>query len=114
MQKIAESKPSKHTTNALKQLETLGLDTAMLGSKGYIERKLMQVGAEPIKDIFIELSRHEGNIRRRIANISNPYPRHEEFTQKLAEFNAEQLVLALARFGFCVQSKAYLFWDSSK
>ncbi|MCL5877393.1 MAG: ATP-binding cassette domain-containing protein [Candidatus Bathyarchaeota archaeon] len=114
MQKIAESKPSKYTINALKQLEALGLDTAMLGSKGYIERKLLQVGAEPIKDILIELSHHEGNVRRRIANTSNPYPRHEEFAQKIAQFNVEELVLALARFGFCVQSKAYLFWDSSK
>jgi ABC-type ATPase with predicted acetyltransferase domain len=114
MQKIAESKPNRHTANALKQLEALGFDSALLSSTEYVQQKLTQTGTQPIIEILTELSKHEGILRRRLANLKKVYPQHEEFTQKIAGFGVEELALALKRMSFCVQSKVYLFWRTKQ
>jgi ABC-type transport system involved in cytochrome c biogenesis ATPase subunit/GNAT superfamily N-acetyltransferase len=110
MQKIAESKPSKSVANALQELEDLGFDGALMGSTGYNQQKLEQTGTQPIKDILTELSRHDSGIRRRIANTVTPYPKHNEFTQKIANYTTEELAEALKRLSFANQTKTYLFF----
>jgi ABC-type lipoprotein export system ATPase subunit/GNAT superfamily N-acetyltransferase len=112
MQKIAESKPSKHVTEALAQLEGLGIDVSLLTCNSYLEQKLIETDVEPVKNILTKLSVHDGSIRRRLCCSENPYPRHEEFLQKIAGWAAGDLALALKRLSFCAQSKVYLFWDS--
>lgn len=110
MQKVAESKPGKHVLNALSELERLGFDAALLAGTSYTEQKIQTIGTKPIQTILEELSMHDGSIRRRLTNLKNIYPKHEEFTAKIAEFNASELALALKRVSFCAQGKVYLFW----
>ena len=110
MQRIAESKPSIHMALALWQLEVLGFDLALMAGTSYNEQKIKDVGITPIVDVLVELSQHDGSIRRRLSNLKNIYPKHEEFTAKIVEFNASELALALKRLSFCAQSKVYLFW----
>ena len=114
MKKIAESKPNKYTTNALKQLEDLGFDVAMFSSKVYIEQKLMQTGTQPIINILTEISKHDHTVSRRIAKIKNVYPTQEEFVQKIAHAPPQEIAETLSRLGFCTQSKVYLFWDANE
>ena len=110
MQRVIESKPSAHVQNALSQLEALGFDTALMASQSYNQQKLSQTGTKPIINILTELSQHDGSIRRRLVNLKNIYPHHEEFTSKIAEFNPAELALTLKRLSFCAQTKMYLFW----
>ncbi len=112
MQRIAESKPSTHMLNALNELETLGFDTALLAATTITEQKLQTTGTQPIIRILTELSKHDGSIRRRLANIKNVYPRHEEFVGKISQLNAAELAQALKKLSFCAQSKVYLFWNN--
>ena len=110
MQKVAESKPSTHVLHALSQLEQLGFDTALMATTSCNQQIIENVGAKPITTILTELSKHDGSVRRRLINIKNIYPKHEEFTAKIAEFNPAELAVTLKRLSFSAQSKVYLFW----
>ena len=110
MQRVAESKPSNYISHALQQLEQLGFDTALLAGTTITQQKLQQTGTKPIITILTELSKHDGIIRRRLANLKNIYPRHEEFTEKISQLNSAGLAETLKRLSFCAQSKIYLFW----
>jgi GNAT superfamily N-acetyltransferase len=114
MMRIAESKTSIHLTNALSQLETLGFDTALLAATTITEQKIHATGTKPIVHILTELSKHDGSIRRRLANLKNVYPKHEEFTEKISQLNATELAKVLKKLSFCAQSKVYLFWNGNK
>ncbi len=113
MQKLAESQPSKHVKTALKQLEELGFDSALMASTSYNEQKIAKIGTQPIFSILTELSRHDASIRRKLACTKNIYPKHEEFTQKIANYTTTQLAEALKRFSFANQTKTYLFWNTT-
>jgi ABC-type lipoprotein export system ATPase subunit len=110
MQKIAQSKPSKAVTDALAKLETLGFDNALLGSPAYNQQQLAQTGTQPIIDLLTELSQRDGGIRRRLANTKTPYPSHQEFKEKIANYTDTDLAEALKRLSFACQTKTYLFW----
>jgi GNAT superfamily N-acetyltransferase len=110
MQPIAESKPTAHLSHALQELDHLGFDTALMASTDYNKQKLEQTSTKPIIDVLIELSLHDGSVRRRLCNLKNVYPHHEEFAEKIAEFDIAELAVALKRLSFCAQSKVYLFW----
>ena len=85
MQKIAESKPNKtRHRNTRKTRRSLALTTMLLGSTSLQPQNNQQTGTQAIITILTELSEHDGGIRRRLANTTNPYPKHEEFTQKIA------------------------------
>jgi ABC-type transport system involved in cytochrome c biogenesis ATPase subunit/GNAT superfamily N-acetyltransferase len=113
MQRVAESKPSKHVLAALKELEDLGLDTALMGSTDYNEQKLQHTGTQPIIKILTDLSQHDGSIRRRLASLKDVYPKHEEFTQKINTYNTQELAAALKKLSFSAQTKTYLFWQKA-
>ena len=110
MQWVAESKPSMYVSHALEELEKLGLDTSLMASTCYNEQKLRQSAVRPIVEILTELSQHDGSVRRRVACTKNIYPKHEEFTAKIAQLGTSELSVALKRLSFCAQSKVYLFW----
>ena len=74
MQRIAESKPSIHMALALRQLEVLGFDLALMAGTSYNEQKLKEIGIAPIVEVLVELSRHDESIRRRLSNLKNIYP----------------------------------------
>jgi ABC-type transport system involved in cytochrome c biogenesis ATPase subunit/GNAT superfamily N-acetyltransferase len=111
MQKVAESKPSNAVAKALETLERLGFDVALMGSASYNQQKLEQTGTQPVIEILIELSQHDGGIRRRLTNTTNPYPKHQEFTQKIANYSNTELAESLKRLSFANQTKTYLFWQ---
>jgi ABC-type transport system involved in cytochrome c biogenesis ATPase subunit/predicted N-acetyltransferase YhbS len=114
MQKVAESKPSQPIMDALEKLEALGFDCMLMGSTAYNQQKTAQTGTKPIIDVLTELSKRDGGIRRRIAGTTNPYPHHQEFAEKVADYDAADLAEALKRLSFCTQSKVYLFWTNNK
>jgi hypothetical protein len=92
----------------------LGFDTALLAATTLTEQKINKTGTQPIINILTELSRRDGSIRRRLANIKNVYPRHEEFAQKISQYNPAELAQALKKLSFCAQTKVYLFWNGNK
>lgn len=110
MTRITESKPNRHVDQALKQLETYGFDAALLSATGLSEQKIQKIGTEKIAAVLVELSKHDAIIRRRLVNLKNVYPKHEEFAQKISQLNAGELAGALKKLSFCAQSKVYLFW----
>jgi hypothetical protein len=112
MRKIAESKPSKAVAEALRKLETLGFDSALLGSSTYNQQKLQQTDTQTVTAILTELSEHDGGIRRRLVNTKNPYPRHQEFIEKIANYTEAELAEALKRLSFANQTKTYVFYKS--
>ena len=110
MQRIAESKLNPHVTAALKQLEALGFDTALLAGTQYAEHMVSEVGREAVFAVLEELSKRNGGVRRRLAGLRNVYPKHDEFMSKIRELDAAGLAKALKRLSFMAQSKVYLFW----
>jgi len=113
MQKITQSTPSKHTTNALQELEKLGFDTALMASANYNQQKIAQTGTQPIINILTNLSKHDATIRRKLAPTKNIYPKHQEFTQKIQTQTPTQLAETLKKLSFTNQTKTYLHWQSS-
>ncbi len=112
MTRIAESKQNPHLTSALAELEAYGFETALLTATGLTEQKISTVGAEKVRNVLVELSKRDATIRRRLGNLKNVYPRHEEFTQKVNQSGTVELAGMLKKLSFCAQSKIYLFWKN--
>ncbi len=110
MQRIAESTPSPHVTNALKQLGSLGFDVALLAGTQYCEQKISAVGRRTVSTVLETLSKRDASVRRRLAGLRNVYPKHEEFLAKICKLDSAALALALKRLSFIAQTKVYLFW----
>ena len=111
MQKIAQSTPSKYIIQTLEALEHLGFETALLPNTTQTENQISQTGTQKIITLLTELSQHDASVRKRLATLRIIYPKHEEFTQKIATYNTAELALALKRLSFIAQSKIYLFWN---
>jgi metal-dependent hydrolase (beta-lactamase superfamily II) len=95
---------------ALKRLETLGIDTALLAGTQYAKHAITKIGHTAILNIFEELSKHNGAVRRRLAGLHSVYPKHQEFMTKAATLDVQGLAKALKQLSFLSQSKVYLFW----
>jgi ABC-type transport system involved in cytochrome c biogenesis ATPase subunit len=112
MTRVAESKLNPYVNRALEQLETLGFETALLSATDLTQQKIQTVSKEKIVKVLVELSKNDAIIRRRLANLKNVYPKHEEFTQKISRLDTLELSEVLKKLGFASQSKVYLFWTS--
>lgn len=112
MQKIAESKPNPHLLETIEKLNALGFNPALLGSISYTMQKLKEIGKAKVKELLKELSKKDGISRKRLACLSQPYPKHEDFIKKLENINAKGLAKMLKRLGFLAQTKIYLFWKT--
>jgi uncharacterized membrane-anchored protein len=110
MQKISESKPNTHLTQAQQQLETLGFDPALLASATHCKEKLQNIPKEAITEILRQLSQKGGISRRSLISLPTAFPSHKEFIAKLATLDADDLAEVLKRLSFLIQSKVYLFW----
>jgi len=110
MHKIATSKPNPHLAQALSWLENLGFDQALMANLDYCRQIIQHAGEENIKNILTELSRKNAIPRKNLIPLQGAFPRHNEFQQKLANLNADQLALLLKRLSFLAQTKTYLFW----
>jgi ABC-type ATPase with predicted acetyltransferase domain len=110
MQRIAESTPNPHVTTALQHLNNLGFDCTMLTDVQYNKRVVSEVGCKKVSAVLEDLSKRHASVRRRLAVLSNVYPKHEEFTTKIRQFTAADLASALKRLSFMTQTKVYLFW----
>ena len=110
MQRIAQSKPSQPVQETLTELEKLGFDTNLLSGVAYDEYLVKKVGCQTIQKLLTQLSKHDGNIRKRLASLQTVYPKHDEFTKKIQESDAAGLALMLKRLSFAAQAKVYLFW----
>jgi ABC-type lipoprotein export system ATPase subunit/GNAT superfamily N-acetyltransferase len=114
MNRITESKPSTAVIEALEQLNKLGFDSALLADTNYSEHIINKVGCEAVTTVLSELSTHDAAVRRRLAGLRNIYPKHEEFTAKIATLNACELAKVLKRLSFLAQVKVYLFWSKEQ
>ncbi|MEM4704877.1 MAG: GNAT family N-acetyltransferase, partial [Candidatus Bathyarchaeia archaeon] len=112
MKKIAESKPSKHTLQALEQLKKLGFDTLTLNSPRCCGRTIKKVGKKAVTKVLIELAENEGSVRRVLLGNSKAYPNLAQFAEKLESLDESRLAAVLKRLSFLAQSKAYLFWQN--
>jgi hypothetical protein len=75
------------------------------------ERVVSEVGCTAVSAVLEELSKRHASVRRRLAGLSTTvYPRHEEFTVKICEFDAAGLASVLKQLSFMTQTKVYLFW----
>ncbi len=113
MTQVAESKQNPHVVQAFRQLEKLGFDTTLLSAAGLTEQKIQVVGQENVKNVLVELSKHDAIIRRRLANLKNVYPKHEEFVDKISQLDETMLAEVLKKLSFCAQTKVYLFWKNN-
>jgi len=113
MQHITETKPNPAITEALQQLAQLGFNTTLLTSLSHNESIIIKTGHQPVTTILTKLSKHDPTTRRRLASLSNVYPKHEEFTTKITTLNTHELAKTLKRLSFIAQPKAYLFWSNN-
>jgi ABC-type transport system involved in cytochrome c biogenesis ATPase subunit len=109
MQKIAESQPSKHVTEALGKLEKLGFDPALLSATSVSERQIQQLGMKATRQVLLELSEKDASVRRRLTTTKNVYPKHVEVAEKIGQLAPQELAVALKKVGFIAQTKVYLF-----
>lgn len=112
MTRVTESKPDPHVSEALEQLEKLGFEKDLLSATDLTAKRIRTVGTEQVVAILVELSKHNAIVRRRLGNLKNIYPKHEEFLQKICQLDASELAEALKKLSFCAQSKVYLFWKN--
>ncbi|MCW4046119.1 MAG: GNAT family N-acetyltransferase [Candidatus Bathyarchaeota archaeon] len=112
MQRIAESTPNPHITEALRQLTALGFEPALIANTSYNERKIAEIGTEKIRNILITLSARNPAIRRRLTTLTGIYPKHQEFTQKIHKLDSTGLAKTLKRLNFTNQTKTYLHWTN--
>jgi ABC-type lipoprotein export system ATPase subunit/GNAT superfamily N-acetyltransferase len=112
MQPIAESTPNPHVTQALQQLSQLGFNPALMANTTYLEQKIRQTDQTAIRNILTQLSARNPAIRRRLATLTNIYPKHHEFTQKINTLDATGLAKTLKRLSFTNQTKTYLHWTN--
>jgi hypothetical protein len=96
----------------LQKLEKLGFDSMLMGSATYNHKIIQQTGTQAIITILLALSEHYGGIRCRLANTTNPYPKHQELADKIAGYTSTELAEALKRLSFANQTKTYLFWKN--
>jgi hypothetical protein len=114
MKRITESKPTAAVTEALQKLEQLGFESALLANTNYNEHKINKTICKTITAILTELSMHDAAVRRRLAGLRNIYPKHQEFTTKIATLNAHELAKTLKRLSCSAQTKVYLFWSKQQ
>jgi ABC-type ATPase with predicted acetyltransferase domain len=110
MQRVAESKPKQTLVAALERLESFGFELAMLTNEAYCEKKISQIGIEPVVEVLNELSRTGAVARKSLISLPTAFPTHEAFTKKLTQLDARGLAKVLQRLSFQAQPKLYLFW----
>ena len=113
MQKIAQSKPTQATTQALTNLNQLGFDTELLSNITYNEKQINQTGKEKIRKLLETLSLQDASKRKRLACLQSVYPKHEEFQTKINNMETADLAKVLKRLCFGAQTKIYLFWANA-
>ena len=110
MQKITETKPNPNLTEALNWIESLGFDHALMTNPDYCHKIVAYAGSENIKNMLTELSRKGAVTRKTLIPLQGAFPKHKEFTQKLAQLDEDDLAQVLKRLSFLAQTKVYLFW----
>ena len=75
----------------LQKLEKLGFDSKLMDSATYNHKIIQQTGTQTIITILLELSEHYGGIRCRLANTTNPYPKHKNSQTKSQAIHLQNL-----------------------
>jgi hypothetical protein len=110
MQRITESKPNPHITNALAQLEKLGFNPELLTNNDYSQEKITITNKPNIVNILTELSRKGKTARKALLSLPTAYPTHQAFTNKLSQLGTNELATVLQKLSFLNQTKTYLTW----
>ena len=114
MKKILERKPPKQAIKIAETLRKLGFNPHLLTSKTYVLKKLKTLNPEEINQIKKACTK---NIHRRFkkAQIRNKLygGKTTEYKQKIKEANLEKIAQLIKVCGILMQTKAYLFWESS-
>jgi ABC-type ATPase with predicted acetyltransferase domain len=112
MQRVTESKPKTSLVNAMKRLESLGFDSALLANASYCHEKILNAGKEAVVEVLEELSRKGGIARKALIALPTTYPTHEAFMTKLTKLDTDSLAQVLRKLSFLNQTKTYLFWKN--
>jgi len=115
MEKIAESKPSKHVSEAIEKLHSLGFNPILLSSEKTNMRKLEKMSKrknEEVKNTLKTLCRRERGYGRRLLKTRNVFPKLEEISKVIDEAGLEKLAKTLRILSFLAQTKVYLIWKN--
>ena len=91
----------------------MGFSPVMLGSLNYDVERIRFVGKDKVVGVFVELSRPEGALRRRLMGSGGVYPKHAEFADRASRFGVDALTSMVKRLGFLAQTKTYLHWKKA-
>jgi len=113
MQKIIEQPPSKQALAIARVLSELGFNIQLLGSEKYVLNKLQTLKAKDITRI------KEAFIHNKLPRFMKyffphkPYGKQKLYNKKVMEASLERLAHLIKVCGFLLQTKVYLFWQSS-
>ncbi len=78
------------------------------------KEQIEQAAQGKVKTVLEEFSRKDGSARKRVMNLNDVYPTHEQFMKKLNSLNTEGLAQALRILAFLAQTKIYLIWQTKQ
>jgi ABC-type transport system involved in cytochrome c biogenesis ATPase subunit/GNAT superfamily N-acetyltransferase len=109
MRLIRLNEPGEAVLGAVEGLRALGFNPALLTSRSYCERMIVEVGLGPVRGVLLGLG---SQYRRRVARVKSPYMNREAFEGWLAGADEVSLACGLQVLGVLAQVKAYLYWCS--
>jgi len=113
MRKIVEQPPPKEAVAIAEVLSKLGFNVHLLGSEKYVLNKLQSLKVEDVTKI------REAFIKNSIPRITKyffskiPFGTKKAFAREIMKASLERLARLIKICGFLLQTKVYLFWQSS-
>jgi len=114
MRRIAESTPSRHASNSIARLRSLGFNTTLLSSHSVNMQTLRRMAdkeIEGVKTIMIDLCKHERAYGRRLLKTKNVFCEPQEAEEAISKASLRKLAEMLRVLSILVQPKVYLFWE---
>jgi ABC-type transport system involved in cytochrome c biogenesis ATPase subunit len=114
MERIVEQHQSKEAEKVMDVLEELGFNTQLLSSPNYVSKTLQTLNEEGVRKTreALAMQRHP----RFLKSFSNdlPFGTREVYEKEIANAGLDKLTSLIRICGFLMQTKVYLFWQSSQ
>ena len=113
MRKIAEQPPPKEALKIEETLRQLGFNIHLLGSEKYVLSKLQGLNQKGIQIIKEAFSNHSHTRFMKYFAYRMPFCKKEAYAEQVDKATLGRIVHLIKVCGFLMQTKVYLFWDSS-
>jgi len=113
MQKIAEQPPPKEALRIAETLQKLGLNVHLLGSTTYVLKKLQRMKGKQLNLLRQAFIQHNHQRFQKEFSPHQPYGKKKKYKTGVEKANLEKLAKLIKICSMLLQTKVYLFWESS-